>query len=151
MRNNGLIDPKPCFSPACCFSRPVYKFSIIVAQVVVNIPRYFRIHWKQSGQGKEAAGGCLSTPCSLPAPARCACTAPTSQCWWYLPQRAGKPKALIKARRQSKTLKLQVWNSHRTWIEAQSACGGPKQVWKPEARRRIEAQGALLSQKHLST
>ena len=43
---NGLIDPKPCFSPACCYSGPVqcpagapvaYKFSITAATVYKGI------------------------------------------------------------------------------------------------------------------
>ena len=49
MRNNGLIDQKPSFSLACCFSRPVrchaaapvaYKLSITAATVYKGITGY---------------------------------------------------------------------------------------------------------------
>ena len=129
------------------------QISIIVA--TVNIPRYNRIHWPQSCPGKETAGGCPYAPCSgarplpLPAPARGAGAAPTSLCWWRPPKLSGQPKARVKARRrtpkQSKTLKLEVRNSSRTWIEAWGSRPGRKQALKPEAR--VEALSALQRRK----
>ena len=92
MGNNGLIDPKPAFSPAgpgpaCCFSWPVqcpaaapvaYKLSITAA--TVYILRNNRIHWQQSCLSKAAAGGCPSAPGSgvrpLPVPHQPAVPAP---------------------------------------------------------------------------
>ena len=40
------------------------------AESTVNIPRYNRIHWQQSWQGKEAAGDCQSAACSGARPRR---------------------------------------------------------------------------------
>ena len=61
MGNNGLIDPKPGFSPACCFSGPVqcpaaapvaYEFSITAATVYKGITgfsdcRAARARWQR--------------------------------------------------------------------------------------------------------
>ena len=127
-----------------------------------------RFYWQQSCPGKAAAEGCPSTPgCPSapdsgtrprppPAPARVAGAAPTGRCWWYPPNRAGKPEARVRAQRRrpkqsKKTLELEVWNSPRTWIEARSARREPKQAWaawKPEAQ--IEARSALRSRKRSS-
>ena len=122
MGNNGLFDQKPCFSPACCFSWPVQCPKAAAAPVAYTIQhhcsyriqRYNRINWLQNCLGKAAAGGCPPAPSSgarqrpMQAPARGACAAPTSQCWWHLSKRAGKPKARVQARmqrqKQSQTL-----------------------------------------------
>ena len=68
---NGLIDPKPCFSPACCFSRTLAVQSWYSASAPVafksqhycdySIPSN-RIHWQQALQAKAAAGCFPSLP-----------------------------------------------------------------------------------------
>ena len=76
MGNNGLVDPKPGVSPACCFSGPVQCPAVAPVAYKIqhyfsySIPRYNRIHIKQSGPGKAAAGDCPSVPGSgaLPRP-----------------------------------------------------------------------------------
>ena len=128
------------------------KSRITVARVYIQ--RYNRIHWHQSCSDKAAAGGCLC-PVQAPASSQClhtlAVPAPPSQCSWHQLKHTGKPKARVKARRrrskanlkQSKTLKLQVRNSLRNRIEAQSASLGPKQAWKhkvwPQWASKLEA------------
>ena len=74
----SLASLKPGFSPACCFSWPVfclaaapiaYKFRIIVA--TVNIPRYNRIHWQHCHSRSFLARRLLEVafPCLIQAPA----------------------------------------------------------------------------------
>ena len=67
MGNNGLIDPKPGFSPACCFSGPVqcpagapvaYKFSITAATVYEGITGFIdcraaRLYPSLAGPGRR--------------------------------------------------------------------------------------------------
>ena len=112
------------------------KLRITVATVYIQ--RYNKIHWHPRCPGKAAAGGCPSAPGSGAAHSQCrrqlAVPAPSSQCWWHPPKCTGKPKARVKARKrrlkQAKILKLQVLNSPRYRIDAQSARWGPKQAWK---------------------
>ena len=80
MRNNGLIDQKPSFSLACCFSRPVrchaaapvaYKLSITAATVYKGITGYIDC---------RAALARLLQEVACPRPVQGAGAAPTSQC-----------------------------------------------------------------------
>ena len=139
MGNNDLIDchhdgPEPLLQP-CMLLRPFNLFQCPAAAPVAykiqqycsySIRRYNRFNWQQSCPGKEAVGGCPSSPC-LPTAANacthsCACLAPISWYSWFLLKCAGKPEAHVKALRprpkQLKTSKLEVWKSPLTWSEA---------------------------------
>ena len=136
MGNNGLVDPKPGFSQASCFSRPAQCPASAPIEFNITV-RYNRIQWQRAAWSRRLREvGC---PRPVQAPASSVGAAPISVCWCHQRKCAVPEKARVKARRQkqSKTLKLEVRNSPRTWIKARSACQGPKLKPQRESKPKV--------------
>ena len=141
MGNNGLIDPIPCFSLACCFSRPAKGPA--AAPVAYKIQHYcnYSVQKGITGFIDSRAGYCGRLPVSALFRCSPAANAGARQLYWRRPNQpmlTAPAKARREARsmrqarllrpKQLKTLKLEVLNFPLTWIEAQSARQGPKQA-----------------------
>ena len=150
MGNNGLIDPKPGFSPACCFSGPVQcpatapvAYKITVATVYTKVCQdslTAELSW-QGGCGPPAAIAGFCPRCRR-RPANAVGTCRSAQ---GSPKHASEPKLEGEDRssRRLWSLKSEIQSKPEVLVEDQSKCGSPKRESKPEVR--VEAGSARRS------
>ena len=168
MGNNGLIDPKPCLSSACCFSRPVQcpaaaPFAYKIQQYYKNccsIPRNNRVlfdngfFWamlvreiaRQRPVQTPTSGHCRRPP-ALPAPLQPADADGTCRSAQRSPTNASKREGEDRSSRRPWSSKLEISpyleSKPEVLVKDQSKRGIPKCKSKPEMR--VEAGSARQS------
>ena len=164
MGNNGLIDKKPGFSLACCFSWPVqcpaaapvvYKFSITAATVYKGITGFIDCRAARARRLLEVA---RQRP--VQALALCQCLRPPTVPAQPQPANAAMLMVPAEARREARSTRQCLKATTKAVIDLEarsqkfplnwnqgpkcsSGTRGSKHAWKPKAQ--IEAQSARRS------